>query len=100
MSLPYLVYSWAWPDADEADLDIIPIDPIGVASTLEYAIDVAIDDMREIVDDVENSIPGFVKEHEVSMAIIVQRDGMRYDLKIPNFRWTWSIMRARATSGI
>ena len=95
MNITYIIYSWAWPDADEVDMDYFPLELIGVAKGLENAFDIVYDDIERTID----VFSGATVEVKID-----DTQGYKYyefTIKDPdNFRWKWTVKRARVTSGI
>lgn len=89
----YIVYCWRWPDADDVDADIFPIQMIGVGKNLFHGFDLAYDDIRVTMDDVEMSNAEFIaKFKNIRVTPKTRANGIvAYDFEVQDFRYTWTV---------
>lgn len=95
----YMVYCWRWPDADDSELDIFPIEMIGVAKKMEDAFTIVYDDIRNTVDD-WSEIMEYLNKGHVHINVKVEHGRIAYAFSIPEFRYTWTVIPAKTTIGI
>ncbi len=101
MSLPYMVVAWRWPDVDDVDLDEFPLELIGVAKDLQYAFDIAYDDIRKTADMDDVDFESSLNAGNIKIEPKIDSYGKySYHVTIPEFRWVWVIRKARMTFGI